>query len=143
MIFQKFIRFGQGMLPLVLHAICINCYLVLILLVLFCTLHLEETSGGRTNRQPGQGGKERLKLVFGMLISFTMMMMLVMMILIIMMMSYLGGMSVLLTAAVGVERQHWWTDHYGGHWWTLVDNGGHWWTLKDTGGHWWTLGDTD
>lgn len=41
-------------------------------------LHLEETSGGRTNRQPGQGGKERL-----------------------------GGMSVLLTAAVGVEWQHW------------------------------------
>jgi len=39
--------------------------------------HLEENSGGRTNRQPGQGGKERL-----------------------------GGMSVLLTAAVGVERQH-------------------------------------
>ena len=56
-----------------------------------------------------------------------------------MMMSYLGGMSVLLTAAVGVERQHWWTDHYGGHF------GGHWWTLwwnwwiDHYGGHWWTL----
>ena len=35
------------------------------------------------------------------------MMQVMMMMIIMMMMSYLGGMSVLLTAAVGVERQHW------------------------------------
>ena len=43
--------------------------------------YLEETSGGRTNRQPGQGGKERLKLNIGMvlLLLLLMLMLLLMM----------------------------------------------------------------